>query len=97
MTTKEKSNIRLLRIKGLSFSEIAEETGISRNAIKSFCRREKILSPEQMAEGNLCKNCGKPMVQKKGGKPRTFCTDQCRWDWWNFIRKTQQTELAHDR
>lgn len=86
MTTKEKNNIRLLRQKGLSFTEIAAETGIPRNTIKSFCRREEILSAEQLSARHLCRNCGKPIPQKSN-RPKAFCSDQCRWDWWNRIRK----------
>lgn len=39
MTNSEKKMIRELRIKGLSYSEVAETTGLNLETIKSYCHR----------------------------------------------------------
>ena len=48
MTPDEKSRLTVMRKAGRSYTEIADELGISKNTIKTFCRR-KGLAPE--AEG----------------------------------------------
>lgn len=37
---------------------------------------------------NLCKNCGGPLRQRRGGvgRKREFCTNRCRWTWHNQQR-----------
>ena len=95
MTEKQKSEIIRMREDGVSFSKISEITGISRNTIKSFCRRadatqytestegteaEKIVKTE---DGLNCKQCGKPLQLVPGRKIPKFCCKDCRTKWWN--------------
>ena len=92
MTPDEKSRLTAMRKAGRSYTEIADELGISKNTIKTFCRR-KGLAPE--AEGmpeetttapatdRLCPQCGKPVIQPEGRKQKKFCSDTCRNRWWN--------------
>lgn len=30
-----------------------------------------------------CLNCGIEIRSIKGKKKKRFCSDRCRWDWWN--------------
>jgi endogenous inhibitor of DNA gyrase (YacG/DUF329 family) len=30
-----------------------------------------------------CRECGKPLQQRSGMKPRVFCCDECRVKWWH--------------
>jgi len=30
-----------------------------------------------------CIKCGVVIVSIKGKKKKRFCSDRCRWDWWN--------------
>jgi endogenous inhibitor of DNA gyrase (YacG/DUF329 family) len=30
-----------------------------------------------------CLKCGGEIKSIKGKKKRRFCSDRCRWDWWN--------------
>ena len=39
MTTEQKNQIAQLRKAGKSLTQIADETGIPRNTVKTFCRR----------------------------------------------------------
>ena len=92
MTPDEKSRLSVMRKAGRSYTEIADELGISKNTIKTFCRR-KGLAPEAEdmpeetttapATDRLCPQCGKPVIQPEGRKKKKFCSDTCRNRWWN--------------
>lgn len=89
MTEKQKSEIIRMRENGASFSKISEITGISRNTIKSFCRRKniKIQSVIEVDVSNInalkCKQCGKMLNPVAGRKKSKFCCSECRMKWWN--------------
>lgn len=88
MTQKQKSEIIRMRTMGKSFSKISEITGVSRNTIKSFCRRNSItikfnMPPDDLQNSMYCKECGKKLTQNTGKKKRKFCSAQCRVKWWN--------------
>jgi uncharacterized protein YjcR len=88
MTNKQKQTIQDMRRKGLPYSTIAAAIGISANTVKSFCRRENIdiQSVPNEEKKNLCKNCGAPLNHHPGAKKKTFCSDNCRYTWWNKNR-----------
>ena len=77
MNNNQKQAIQKLRSRGISLSKIADEVGLPVNTVKSFCRRNSI-------GGNLCKNCGQPLVSTARRKPKTFCCTACRQAWWQL-------------
>jgi hypothetical protein len=79
MNHNQKQVIQDLRSRGLSYSQIAGEVGLSANTVKSFCRRNE-------AARKLCKYCGRPLVSIAKRKPKTFCCDACRKAWWRKNR-----------
>ena len=83
MTNEQKSTIESLRTSGQTFTAIADALGLSLNTVKSYCRR-KADAPAQIESeyGVRCKQCGKPLDYKGDGKPRKFCSDRCRNEWW---------------
>ena len=92
MTAEEKNQIVQLRKAGKSLTQIAEETGITRNTVKTFCRRngltgdvdampELIITDEPFEKP--CQCCGKPVLQTPGRKEKRFCSDDCRTRYWN--------------
>ena len=87
MTDKQKITIKDLRNKGVSYAQIAEQTGISRNTIKSFCRRSNIEIIEQIKTKDTsklsCKQCGEALHPIAGRKKPKFCSVECRRKWWN--------------
>lgn len=87
MTDKQKQAIRGMRQQGFTYAMISKAFGLSINTVKSLCYRDKIevRNYADDASKNLCKNCGKAMIQLKGAKPKTFCCDKCRYTWWNKI------------
>ena len=88
MTNTQKQAIRNMRRRGLSCSAIAAAHRLSANTIKSFCRRENIDVQSDLDDDNrnLCKNCGTPLKHHPGSKKKTFCSDKCRYGWWNKNR-----------
>jgi len=88
MTSKQKLSIKALRTIGWTYARIAETIGVSADTVKSFCLRQKIIIRENIdVAGNaLCKHCGKLLQQATGGRVRVFCSNKCRYDWWNIYR-----------
>ena len=89
MNTTQKEQIRLLRLQGIGYSKIAQSLGLSDNTVKSFCKRNNLGGVaavpvnNSVTEQRFCKNCGIPLSQNKGSKPKKFCCDECRTAWWN--------------
>ncbi len=90
MTDKQKTQIIKLRAAGYGYGKIAQQLGISVNTVKSFCRR-KCVNEETASKSSLvlsgkvthCENCGQEIHQVAKQKPRRFCSDACRNQWWN--------------
>ena len=92
MTLDEKKRLIAMREAGNSYAEIADTLGISKNTIKTFFRRNRMMceNQEQSDPGDnehkaekLCINCGNPVIQQPGRKVKKFCSDICRTRWWN--------------
>lgn len=75
-----KGKIIILKNKGLSYSKIAASTGLSINTVKSLFRRQNSKSERRRM---LCKNCGKGLHGLSGAGLKKFCSDSCRYKWWN--------------
>lgn len=95
MQESQKQTILDLRVQGLTYAEIAQAMELSPNTVKSCCRRHNV-KPQKMEplQENSCKNCGKPLAQKKGTKKKTFCSNKCRYDWWNRHRQKRVYHLV---
>ena len=85
MTEDQKCQIKFLREQNRTITQISEQTGISRNTIKSFMRRETSKN-EALQNKNTCLNCGKVLAQLPKTKPRKFCCEVCRNAYWNTHR-----------
>ena len=87
MTEKQIEMVVRLRKSGMGYTEVAREIGISKETVKSFCRRNNLGGrPGQdsdISAGTLCPQCGKELDRKaKTRKPR-FCCEACRRAWWS--------------
>ena len=88
MTDHQKNKTIEMRTAGCGYSEIAKALSVSRDTIKTFCRRNNVSvcsvgnSTEEEIEG-ICPECKKPIIQIPGRKPRRFCSPECRQKWWN--------------
>ena len=86
MTKEQKSKITELRSNGCGYSAIAAELEISKETVKSFCRRNGLTSgvTQQTVPPDCgCKECGKGIVQPEKMKTLVFCSKECRVKWWN--------------
>ena len=92
MTQTEKEKIKQMRLRGVSYSEIAKRLNLNISTVKTYCRRNKLqtanLQPleETKQDSAFCKQCGKPLLQGVKQKPKKFCSDKCRMAWWNAHR-----------
>ena len=91
MTDEQKRSIWRMREDGMGYKTIANELGISRDAVRQYCRSNglqgyagacsmniKIMNEKEEA----CDYCGKPVEQHPIGRPKRFCSDSCRRAWW---------------
>ena len=84
MTETQKAQITEMRRAGAGYGKIAQELGLSENTVKSYCRRYKSLPlPPPAGDSRHCQECGRPISQTAGRKPKKFCSDACRMKWWN--------------
>lgn len=91
MTNDEKKIINRLRNDGMSYARISLRLGMSENTVKSYCRRNDLggvgqADPDNMETAEesytVCQQCGKKINRIPKQKPRKFCSDNCRRDWW---------------
>lgn len=92
MTNKEREKIRELRTNGMGYKAIASALGLTRDSVRSFCKRNELTGnscvvalniKEKKKRNLLCNQCGKPIKQESRGRDRKFCSDECRRTWWN--------------
>lgn len=100
MDKNQKQAIATLRLQGGTYAEIADYLNLSPNTVKSFCLRNKISPLSQTRLGDMedsagiCKNCGAALEQTHGGRNKAFCSDRCRYAWWNRNRREKPYRLT---
>lgn len=82
MTASQMEQIKDMRLQGDGYLKIAQTLGLSRDTVRSFCRRND-LNDNTKKKGSYCQHCGKPMKIIPKRKPKKFCSDACRATWWN--------------
>jgi hypothetical protein len=89
MTEKQKKIIRLRRGRGWTYARIAEALELSPNTVKAYCLRNDIGVMQTDGRGRplRCGLCGKPLVHLPQRKPKQFCSDKCRYAFWNAYRE----------
>ena len=97
MTEKQKEAIRYMRNQDFSYKNIADSLGLLYNTVKSFCYREHLARDARGGQNDSsqdgCKNCGAHLDHHPGAKRKIFCSDKCRYAWWNRNRQY----LGHQR
>lgn len=94
ISSQEKQAILTMRQHGRTCPEIASMLLLSPNTVKSICYRSGIgVQQSEAADVNVCKNCGNPLSQVEGVKKRSFCSDKCRYNWWNQRRSRRPYRL----
>lgn len=84
---REKEAVLSMYSEGQKYKEIADILLLSPNTVKSICRRSGIkpLSSGE-TDSRRCRNCGATLRCNSGTKPKIFCSDHCRYAWWNKKR-----------
>ena len=104
MTPAQKETVYKLRLQGLGYKAIARELLLSVDAVKSYCKRHHLTGPPEAVQKNvqvieeqhgLCPHCKQPIRQKKRGRSKRFCCDDCRYAWWKaHPEQSNQKEAA---
>ncbi len=84
MTENQKSELKRLRLSGMSYAAISKAMGISEDTIKKHCRRNGLMKTPGK---DCCPVCGEKLVHIQGKKQKRFCSDACRYRWWNIYRR----------
>ncbi|MEY8354900.1 RNA polymerase subunit sigma-70 [Lachnospiraceae bacterium 54-53] len=93
MTDVQAVQIKELRMKGAGYRSIASILGLSRDIVRNYCKANGMEGfaqatvqnlKERLAEGKACVCCGKEIIQPESGRPRRFCSDKCRRQWWKI-------------
>lgn len=79
MTQQEKYRIWELRQNGLGYKKIAKILNLNEDTVKSHIRRTSKKEPPKP----VCEECGKVLIQMPKTKPRRFCSDRCKTQWWS--------------
>lgn len=91
MTDETKNLIIRLRNEGCGYKKIAKETGESVGVVRHFCNLIDSNPTEK-----YCPNCGATISFIKGGKQKKFCSDHCRWSYWNKHKKVENRKCYHE-
>ncbi len=92
MTEEQKRKIMGMRQSGLGYTAIAKQLMLSRDTVRSFCKRNGLAGKMSAAAGGrqkkqpetgFCRECGKKLYQVQGRKKRVFCSKECREKWWH--------------
>lgn len=79
---KVEEQIIWLRQAGYGYKRIARTLNIKVAEVRGICDEED----EAILSGQ-CKQCHTSITSIKGKKRKQFCSDRCRWDYWNRINK----------
>ena len=86
----------LLRSHGMGYGKIAAVTDLTKGIVRNLCLNVPETEPNesldtQMENGEACAFCGAPIDQHGGpGRPRRFCSDHCRRQYWRLHRAEQK-------
>ena len=88
MDKKQKRIIQALRGAGWTYTKVAKSLNLSTSTVKSLCFRNGYgVRETHDADGRtLCRQCGKSLQQISRGRSKLFCSDKCRYNWWNVQR-----------
>ena len=95
MTEIQGVQIISLRQQGLGYTNIARIVNVSRDSVKSYfkCRGlngylSKGLDYDKEGKlGNICSFCGRKIDKSVTGRPKRFCCDMCRMNYWKGHRE----------
>ena len=98
MKEKQVDIIGRLRAENYTYAGIGKALGMSGNTVKSICRKYGFAPDPNSRKKNInqiaayeqqprCKFCACIIENPWNRKSKTFCSDKCRYDWWNRERR----------
>ena len=90
---------RLLLGKGMSHAKTAEATGLTKGVVRNIARSVDRTDEDKEISGRIerkeaCSFCGSMMANVETmGRPRRFCSDYCRRQYWR-LHRAEQTKKA---
>lgn len=87
----QEKQIQQLRSRGIGYRSIATTVGLSRDVVRNYCKKNGLAGyakaltknlKEKEGSGLICLYCAKEINQPKIGRPKKFCSDSCRREWW---------------
>lgn len=91
ITPDQARQIEFLRKQGIGYRQVALELGLSRDAVRYYCKANNLAGNAEEAyenaKGVICLQCGKRLTRLQPERKRLFCSDECRYKWWNANRK----------
>lgn len=88
LTKEQERKITILRQQGKGYRAIASELLLSPNTLKSWLKRHS-------ASEKVCLQCGTAIKDSIYKRERKFCSDQCRYMWWNAHPEEKKHQYAH--
>ena len=91
MTDLEAAQVKEMRLNGMGYRAIAEALGLSRDIVRNHCKAKGMDGyvaaavknlQEREGQGGICICCGEEISQQGNGRPRKFCSEKCRRQWW---------------
>lgn len=87
-----------LRAENYTYAGIGKALGMSGNTVKSICRKYGFVPNENARKKNVnqaiayeqqprCKYCASVIMNPWNRKGKEFCSDKCRYRWWNRERR----------
>lgn len=87
MTSEIKNKILTLRDKGYGYKKISIELNMPISSVRYVC----VVKDRANELRGTCLNCGKSIKSIPHKKAKKFCSDRCRWEWWNEQRKVKKS------
>ena len=104
ITLLQAAQIEVLREQGIGYRNIATELGITRDAVRNYCRshelagdRTKKKAAEKKQDPEKCAWCGESFEQNERGRKKRFCSSECRLAWWNENRASLKKRASSMR
>ena len=91
-----KEQAMLLRSHGMSLQKAANFTGLTKSSVRNLDKNIMVgeadsLLDVKIKDGEACVFCGTPVDQHGSpGRPRRFCSDHCRRQYWRLHREDQK-------
>ena len=95
MTENQKTQIRTLRQQGLGYQAIGSMLGLTRDSVRSYCKNHGLQGipmvmelniKERIKAGEVCAQCYGQIEKAKTGRPKRFCSEECRRMYWKDHR-----------